>query len=309
MSSTITHIGFADESHWNTGRFRSIGMVTLALNCLEVMERDVRRLLKESQVGEFKWKNLDGAKERFAAEKLCQFAIEKACAGQLRADVLVWDIEDSRHKIQRRDDIANLQRMYYHVFRKVLRTRWPHDSIWRLHPDEHTAMDWNTVEDCLGFVASRAVIECSLFTEGKFRIRLRQEFGLEEIRPAVSGECPLLQVADLFAGLAVFSRVKFNEYSAWLRSTNAQTSLFSSECVPQAISASTRERCQVLRELDGMCKARKLGVSLKRNRGLRTLNPENPLNFWLYEPQHDLDKAPTRGWAKRKVLRSKNALT
>jgi len=77
MSSTVTHIGFADESHWNTGRFRSLGLVTLPLNCLEVAESEVRRLLDESQVREFKWKKLNGAKERFAAEKLCKLCCRK----------------------------------------------------------------------------------------------------------------------------------------------------------------------------------------------------------------------------------------
>ena len=54
MSSAVTHIGFADESHWNKGRFRSLGLVTLPLNCLEFVESEVRRLLSESQVS-FAW--------------------------------------------------------------------------------------------------------------------------------------------------------------------------------------------------------------------------------------------------------------
>ena len=99
MSSTITHVGFADESYWNSGRFRSLGMVTLSLDYLDALNSEARRLLDESSVQEFKWKKIDGAKERFAAEKLCRFAVDKASAGQLRVDVLIWDIEDSRHKI------------------------------------------------------------------------------------------------------------------------------------------------------------------------------------------------------------------
>jgi hypothetical protein len=162
MSSQITHVGFADESHWNTGRFRSLGLVTARMKSVEEVERDLRRSLNESDIVEFKWQRLRTAKERFAAQKVCRICVKKACAGVVRIDVLIWDIEDSRHSVRGRDDLANLQRMYYHLFRNVLRTRWPHDSIWRLHPDEHTAMDWNTVKDCLGVVASRAVIERSL---------------------------------------------------------------------------------------------------------------------------------------------------
>jgi len=294
MSSTITHIGFADESHWNTGRFRSLGMVTLPLNCLEIMESEVRWLLSKSQVREFKWKNLDGAKERFAAEKLCLFAVEKACTGQFRVDVLVWDVEDSRHKIAGRDDIANLGRMYYHLFRNVLRARWPNDAVWMLCPDEHTALDWGTLHDCLENVSAGVEVERSLFTGGQFRIQLRQEFGIEEIQPVSSEAQPLLQLADLFAGLAVFSREKFNSYKEWLRNTSPQLSLFNDDNVSNNPSHSSRERFQVLKKFYYYCKNKKLGVSLENNYGLWTPNPVNPINFWMYEPQHPEDKAPQK---------------
>ncbi|GIV83932.1 MAG: hypothetical protein KatS3mg052_0939 [Candidatus Roseilinea sp.] len=294
MNSNITQVGFADESYWNTGRFRSLGMVTLPLDCLQVMESEVRQLLDESQVKEFKWKKLDGAKERFAAEKLCRFAVDKACPGQFRVDVLVWDTEDSRHKIPNRDDIANLERMYYHLFRNVLRARWPNNAIWRLHPDEHTALNWETVRDCLENKSTGIDVDRSLFTGGQFRIRLRQEFGIQEIQAVSSGAHPLLQLADLFAGLAVFSRDKFDDYQKWLQATSPQARLFDEGDASDDPSRSSRERFQVLKEFDHLCKQRKLGVSLETKRGLWTPDPKNPINFWLYEPQHPEDKAPQK---------------
>ncbi|ACL26145.1 DUF3800 domain-containing protein [Chloroflexus aggregans] len=294
MNSNITHVGFADESYWNTGRFRSLGMVTLPLDCLQAMESEVRQLLDESQVKEFKWKKLDGAKERFAAEKLCRFAVDKACAGQFRVDVLVWDIEDSRHKIARRDDIANLGRMYYHLFRNVLRARWPNDALWRLCPDEHTAQDWRTLQDYLKNKSTSTEVDCSLFTGGQFRIRLQREFGIQEIQAVSSWAHPLLQLADLFAGLAVFSRDKFDDYQKWLQATSPQVRLFDEGNASDSPSRSSLERFQVLKMFDCLCKQRKLGVSLETKRGLWTPKPENPINFWIYEPQHSEDKAPQK---------------
>lgn len=290
----ITHLGFSDESNWNTGRFRSLGLVTMPIDQIDAAETELCRLLEESQVSEFKWKKLDGAKERFAAVKLCEFAVAKASAGRLRVDVLIWDTEDSRHKIAGRDDIANLGRMYYHLFRNVLRARWPKTAAWRLHPDEHTAMDWNTVQDCLQSVAESLELEHSLFTEGQFRLRLRQEFGIESIQPVASSEHALLQLADLFAGLAVFSREKFAEYQQWLAKTSQQLRLVDDQGSLDGLSRSAKERFQVLKEFDQMCKQRKLGVSLKSKQGLWTPNPGSPINFWMYEPQHPGDKAPTR---------------
>lgn len=295
MNALITHIGFADESNWNKGRFRSLGLVTAPIEYVQTLEDDIRRLLVDSGICEFKWKHLRGAKERFAAEELSKFTIEKACGGQLRVDVLIWDIEDSRHKIPKRDDVANLQRMYYHLFRNVLRTRWPAGSIWRLHPHEHTAIDWNEVEDYLDKTSVTVEIERSLFTGGRFRFRLKQEFGIEEIKPVTSRDHPLLQLADLFAGLAAFSHEKFDEYQLWLQSISPQASLFDEGGVLVNLSRSSRERFQVLKMFNDLCKQRKLHVSLETWKGLRTLNPDKPLNFWLYKSQHPDDKAPTRG--------------
>lgn len=295
MSSTITHVGFADESHWNTGRFRSIGMVTLCLDCLQTLEGEARCLLNKSGVREFKWKELDGAKERFAAEKLCRFAVEKASAGQLRVDVLVWDIEDRRHKIANRDDIANLERMYYHLFRNVLRARWSDNAVWKLCPDEHTALNWETVQDCLANRSASVEVERSLFTGGQFRIRLRQEFHIEEIQAVSSAVQPLIQLADLLAGLAVFSRDKFDDYKQWLQATSPQAGLLDEGDVSDDPSRSSLERFRLLNEFDRLCKQKRLGVSLKTKRGLWTPQPQNPINFWMYEAQHPEDKAPQKG--------------
>lgn len=294
VGNAATNVGFSDESNWNKGRFRSLGLVTAPMGVADALSQGLRQLLDSSGVREFAWKRLDGAKERFAAEKMVKYAVSHAHAGRLRADVLVWDISDSRHTVAGRDDEENLGRMYYHLFRNVLRARWPSDSVWRLHPDEHSGMDWGTVQDCLESVAVRTEIERSLFTGGEFRLILRREFGVEEVRCVPSGEHPLLQLADLLAGLAVFSREKYDVYERWRSRNSAQASLFDEEDDIDTLSRSSRERLPVLKTLDDSCKKEKLGVSLKRSRGLWTPDPRRPLNFWLYEPQQSQDKAPTR---------------
>lgn len=298
----ITHVAFSDESHWNKGRYRSLGLVTLPRESLAELERSLARLLDESGVSEFKWEKLSGARERFAAIKMCEFVVDAACQGSLRLDVLVWDIEDSRHKVPQRDDVANLQRMYYHLFKYVLRTRWPDGSIWALYPDENTAMDWDSVRDYLDRADTEIEVYRDLFTGGKFRLRLIREFQIYEIKPVSSACNPLLQLADLFAGLAVFSREHYDALAQWRRERETQLTLFASEDSEdgdglggtKTVSRSIRERCYVLDHFDKLCKSRKLGVSLKTERGLRTFDHRKPINFWPYTPQHPLDKAPTK---------------
>jgi hypothetical protein len=301
MSQEFTHIGFSDESNWNIGRFRSLGLVTTPKEHLGHLTHEMRQVLTDSGMTEFKWSKLKGARERFAAQKICDFAIKHACRGMLRIDVLIWDIQDRRHNVQGRDDVENLQRMYYHLFRNVLRMRWPNNAIWQLYPDEHTAMDWQTVEDCLSAASAHVEVESSLFTGGKFSLRLRREFAVEDIVQSASKNAPLLQVADLFAGLAVFSREKFREYQQWLQSISPQQYLFANALGLTNPSKKSASRFEVLKHFDEECKKRSLGVSLRTKQGLWTPNPNNLINFWLYEPQHPGDKAPTRGKRSRDV--------
>jgi hypothetical protein len=293
-SSDVTHVGFSDESSWNAGRFGSLGLVTTPVTCLKHLEDELRRLVSDSDQREFKWSKLSGAKERVVAEKICGFVVDKACQGQIRLDVLVLDKTDSRHAVPGRDDIQNLQRMYYHLFVNVLRHRCPDNAVWRLHPDEQTALDWETVEDYVEMASERPMTDPPLFSEGGFRKRLRKEFHLIEIRPVSSDQHPLLQLADLFAGMAVFSREKFADYQAWVRNNSRQGRLFGHEPSDFSHSRSSIERFKLLRYFDELCKSCRLGVSLKTWKGLRTRDPNSPLNFWWYEPQHPADKAPTK---------------
>jgi hypothetical protein len=94
--------------------------------------------------------------------------------------------------------------------------------------------------------------------------------------------------------MAVFSRNQFDAYQAWLAANSKQARLFEEPEESAEPSRSSRERFLVLRYFDECCKQRKLRVSLKTKRGLWTPRPEKPLNFWMYEPQHLEDKAPTK---------------
>ncbi len=295
--SRITHVAFSDESYWNIGRYRALGLVTMPYENVTELEEEIRTLLNDSGLSEFKWKRLSGARERFAALKLCEFTVEAVCQGKLRVDVLTWDIEDSRHKVPRRDDVGNLQRMYYHLFKYVLRNCWPDGSVWALYPDESNTMDWDNVKDFLDRVDTEIELYQDLFRGGKFKLRLIREFQVYEIKPVSSDSYPFTQIADLFGGLSVFSRVHYDKFDEWL--TKQEGSLFSLKVGDELdgiarMSKSMQERCCVLARFDTLCKSRKLGVSLKTRRGLWTPDPKNPINFWPYTPQHPLDKAPTK---------------
>lgn len=290
-----SHIAFADEKGYNIGRYRGISLVSIESRHVDSCRKDLNRLLCESDVREFKWEKLGSARERFAAIKLLDFAIEKINNQIMRIDTLTWDTEDSRHKVIGRDDIANLQRMYYRLFKDVLCNKWPDGNTWLLCPDENTALEWNRVRDFLGYASSKTEIRRDLLTHGKFILRLKREFKIEDIKPCESHEEPLVQLADLCAGLAVYSRTSYDRYENWLAKNSDQGTLFRNEKASSIkLSKSDQERCLVLAEFNKKCKNKKLGVSLKRERGLKTFDHSKPINFWWYEPQHEDDKAPCK---------------
>lgn len=175
---TPSHIAYADESHYNVGRFRGIGLLSLPTSFVTSSISDLWEILRHSGVKELKWSKLNGAKARLAVVRALDWAVSKVIQGRMRLDVLVWDIQDRRHQVRNRDDIANLQRLYFRLFEHVLRTRWPDGSTWALYPDENTAMNWSAIENYLDMVGSRMVARRELF-----RIRCKTNFGSEKSHP------------------------------------------------------------------------------------------------------------------------------
>jgi len=51
--SYATHIAFSDESHWNLGRFRSVGLVTLSQSEFMDLTNGIRERLANSNMTEF----------------------------------------------------------------------------------------------------------------------------------------------------------------------------------------------------------------------------------------------------------------
>jgi hypothetical protein len=291
---TPTHLAFSDESHYNVGRYRGIGLVTLGATDYDQFNSELCQLLADSGIREFKWNELRTAQDRFAALKLTDWALQKLLVALIRIDVLTWDTQDTRHNVRSRDDVANLQRMYYHLFKNVLRNRWPDGSRWKLFPDEHSAIDWDEMDKYLDRSSMSSSLQRGLGENPGWRLTIRTEFRIHQISQCHSHEQPLVQLADLFAGLGVYSRAQYDCFAAWHASRDPQTSFFTESQPQRNISKADGERCLVLSHLDDGCKRLKLQVSFKSQRGLRTRNPASALNFWWYEPQVQEDKAPTR---------------
>lgn len=286
MSDVDQYAAFSDESRHSEGRFRSIASVSIAANLIESVSNRVRTICDQSEVGEFKWQKLVGARERFCAVKIIDLLCLELLPLGVRVDVLVWDTQDQRHRIDARDDNANFERMFFHLHGRVMRKRsW--GAEWHLRPDERFEIDWTTVQSTLRAAGRRTRDDHPLFQmeDGHFIVKT--------LKQVVSADAPLRQVADFFAGIAPYSRNKSVPFREWLRGRGGQQSLDHLAQQP-VLSRSDIERFQVVEHLYDRCRAARLGVSLKTHGYLRSKRGDGAINFWHYEPQHSRDRAPTR---------------
>jgi len=280
---------YSDESYVSAERYRSIAAVSLPLNLAEGIHADIASILKSSGVKEFKWKKLNDAKYRFCALKLIDYLLDNLHKQGIRIDVIIWDTQDSRHKIPGRDDTANFGRMFFHLMNALMKRR-EKGSNWYVYPDERFEIDWTTIKSCLTSVGKwRQFFEGQLFGESFSD----QFFHIKEFTQSNSEETPCCQIADLFAGMAVFSKNFYGKYSKWCQTQKAQRCIFGKS---EEIGCTNREkeRFHVIKQVSDRCKVMKLGVSINTKKCLSTFRPENPVNFWWYTPQHPEDKAPTR---------------
>lgn len=294
-----THLAFGDESKWNQGRFRGVGIVTLEVRRLKEIETAIKETMAESGVREIKYQAIKGARDRFAASKIISLIVEKAFLGHCRVDVLSWDIEDSRHKVIGRDDSENLLRMYHHCLNATLEKKWGNqDAVWKICLDEHSAISAEMIKHFLQQKADRHEEHRlgGLLPLGEDFNRLFEGHRISEVHQGNSGAEVLVQVADLFVGLGVWTRDPGCSYRNWRNNQPTdQIQLFEEQPVEFNASTALKAKFEVLHTLVSECQARKMGLSINTKDALHTPNGQRPVNFWHYEAQSIEDQAPVKG--------------
>jgi len=288
-------VAYSDESGTFHRRYQAIAVVTGRKNLLLQLEDGLRGILNKHGVDEVKFNEIGTHSPKVeAAREFFQCVVKKfASSAKLRIDILSWDIQDSRHAIQGRDDIANLERMYYKALIHAAR-QW-NQTEWNFYPDKNSQVHWNEIAEFLNRtrLGHPKPNFLTLFEAEAVNYLLQ----FRSVKPTDSQQEPLIQLADLFAGMARFTREEGEQCIQWLDSwgNKDQLSLPDFLCGEGEVDETTRtkqNRFQLIGELNALCKRHKLGVSLRDRKCLWTPNPTNPINFWNYEPQHEYDKAP-----------------
>lgn len=283
---------YSDES--GSGHFRSIGTVSGPRVYLEKLRQQLRSHLCTCRTSSIEFKKISGDSrhEQAAIRFLCA-GVEYTQAGLLRIDVLTWNLRDARHTILRRDDQKNLQLMYYKIL-KWVKQRWKGTTLlWEFFPDQNSAVDW---KDFIAYLEKTNLSKGVPYLKDLFGVLQNTAFpAITCHAESVSGREPLIQLADLFTGFAAFSCAKGPAYASWSLSRTSQPALFTNDV--DSLCDTSHGLASKYRCMDALlkhCRASRMGVSFKTCTHLWTPKPSNPLNFWLYEPQGEFDKAPTK---------------
>ncbi len=114
------------------------------------------------------------------------------------------------------------------------------------------------------------------------------------VRELQSDKFPILQLADLFAGLVRTSR-KEEAFYNWFKEQgdNQQPSLFPIDRVSK-VTNSMRPKFEVMRYFKDQASKYSLGINLSKEKYFMTFNKKNNIMILHYKPQHLKDKAPVR---------------
>lgn len=275
---------YSDESGIFDQRYQAIGVVSGPDDELAQLRTALKNILNDENVSELKFVNIVRRKsktmkvaQRFLTCAVREFAIQT----RLRIDVITWGDENSLDVIQSNDRIAKLEDMYHRVLTHIGR-QWRQIN-WNFYPDANSQIHWNQIISLLN--------RTSL---ARFKARLlqllenndpSQSFKFSSVKELGSSCEPLIQLADLFAGMARFSREEGEQCVQWLDSWGNKAQLRLSGLLNGGYSVSDatrtkRARFELIGKFDKLCKRYKMRVSLRTNKCLWTFDPTYPVNFW-----------------------------
>ena len=289
---------YCDASGIFAERFQSIGIISGNTANLERLRNELTSILESNDIKEIKFVGInrqDSKKDRTAQQFIFRTINEFVALGLTRVDVLTWDTTDSRHSTPGRNDSENLGILYYHLLCNLTK-RYPR-AYWNVIVDKDEKVNFDTLRDCINNKMLQPPIAPSLELIVSSR-RIEALETVKDIREAESDEEPLVQLADLFAGMARFSREKGIECCNWLATYgNPEQPPFPDLLVQLGIQdygKSDECRFKLITELCRVCKKHRLGVNIDKRKYLWTPDPTSPINFWPYEPQGEYDKAPVK---------------
>lgn len=286
-----SHLIFGDESGYDgSNRFGCLAKVSGPYDTMRTLNTRLQKILDEHNISEIKFHKVKGFKYATVAKKFLDVGLEEIAKDKIKANVIVWDKQDSRHDVKNRCDIENLKRMYYHNL-KNLKLHWSINTTWGFYPDEFSAIKWESIIKYIEntrFDKERKINK-NLFGE-IHNFNFPQYKGHKELD---SKKYPLLQLADLFAGVIRTSRDKSKEFKYHLEQLKNQYNLFPTSNEVK-IPNNLKPKLKVLESFKKTSGDYKLGVNFSQEEYFKTFNMSKGIFIHHYKPQSIYDKAPTK---------------
>lgn len=265
------YIAFTDESRQNKGRYRSISMIVISKEQYNKVDAILNKILLKYGIApkKFKWNQFNSRDKVNALKEFLDYFFKLMSNNTAYINTIIWDIHDSRHEILKRDDKKNLSLMYYKLIKNFAEDKLKNGDILTIYPDRTTSIDWKEIEEILPNDGIYNTKKLSFYILGYSKVFIEE---------SNTDENPLIQIADIFAGLARTSYEDFNKYEKWLN--RGQQSLFPDENLNDIeLSGREEHRFKIYNFIDKYCKHKSWTVSLKTSKGFNTFNKSKPLNF------------------------------
>jgi len=288
------HYIFSDESGYDgDNRFASLAKVSGTYEHSLELHNKLKDILARHTKEEIKFKDVHSHKTKSIATEFLSTSFDFLNQSKIKIHVIVWDKLDSRHNIPNRCDIENLKRMYYHNMKALLKS-WNTETSWSFYPDEFTAIDWEN--DIIKYIENTRLNPANDMQQKLFDVFRDVQFPtVKSVRELDSKDYPIIQLADLYAGLVRTSRAESDKYSLWhqLNALQCQPSLFE-EDLDVDVSKTLKPKFEVMREFHEKAKKYRLGVNFSDSKYFKTFHDKSNLSIWHYEPQSEFDKAPIK---------------
>jgi hypothetical protein len=279
---------YSDESCINVGdRYTSVCVVSGEVEDLNSLRDELGETLSSKNVHEVKFSKITrwGWPVTEAAVDFVGCVVNHFAAyNRVRIDTITTDNGSVSGRDYDSGSDPDLDRMYCHLLSSVGR-RWG-CTKWGFYPDEHPGVNWNGRVSCLNTSGM-------LTTEGNeeaFAVRTDEDarFEFSEVEELDSVGEPLVQLADLFAGMARFSHEDNGGCAEWVaRGDERQGILMPSMAWDKGnITRSKECRYRLIGRLYSLCRRHRLYVSLSSGGHLRTWRPQSPVNFRDYRRRY-----------------------
>ncbi len=273
---------FSDESGINDeDRYTSISIISGEAETLCCLRDKLTKEIYDKGIDEVKF--LKVTRYNSPISKVARSFInitvnEFIISNKVRIDTITVDAQspDSGNE-------KNLEHMYYCLMSHIIR-QW-NNTYWNFYPDVNSKIDWDEIIAYLNMTRLHRKQNVNPFLV-KLILEENPRFKFGEVKQLHSINEPLIQLADLFAGLSRFSHEEDVACANWVASQKNRQQRemkFSQDNEVNNINRTRECRYKMIGELYHLCSKHRLGVSIRTKKHLNTWKPDNPINFWDYK--------------------------